>query len=94
MASSVGLIISVTPFFTVILSHLFTKSEGKLKVNFFIGFVVAMVGVALISFNGSKLELNPMGNVLVVFGLCAVFIEKKKLVSETEQNYFGIPILT
>ena len=66
MASNVGVIISVAPFFTAILSQLFLKSEGKLRANFFIGFVVAMAGVALISFNGSKLELNPVGDLLAV----------------------------
>ena len=57
MASNVGVIISAAPFFTAILSHLFLKEE-KPYANFFIGFVVAMTGIALISFNGSKLELN------------------------------------
>ena len=51
MASNVGVIISVVPFFTAIMSHLFLKEEGKLRANFFIGFVVAMIGIFLISFN-------------------------------------------
>lgn len=38
MASNVGVIISVAPFFTAIMSHLFLKEEGKLRANFFIGF--------------------------------------------------------
>ena len=66
MASNVGVIISVAPFFTAILSRLFLRSEGKLRANFFFGFVVAMAGVALISFNGSRLELNPTGDILAV----------------------------
>lgn len=66
MASNVGVIISVAPFFTAVLSHLFMRSEGKLRINFFIGFVVAMAGVSLISFNGRELELNPMGDILAV----------------------------
>ena len=65
LASNVGVIISVAPFFTAFLSHLVMKEE-KLRVNFFIGFVVAMVGIFLISFNGSKLELNPMGDLLAL----------------------------
>ena len=65
MASNVGVIISVAPFFTAILSHLFLKEE-KPHVSFFIGFVVAMAGIALISFNGSKLELNPAGDLLAL----------------------------
>ena len=65
MASNVGVIISVAPFFTAILSHLFLKEE-KPQASFFIGFVVAMAGIALISFNGSKLELNPAGDLLAL----------------------------
>lgn len=65
MASNVGVIISVAPFFTAIISHLVTKEE-KLSLNFFAGFAVAMVGIALISFNGSKLELNPLGDLLAL----------------------------
>lgn len=71
MASNVGVIISVAPFFTAILSHLFLKEEGKLRANFFIGFAVAMAGIFLISFNGSKLELNPVGDLLA---LLAAFV--------------------
>lgn len=66
MASNVGVIISVAPFFTAILTHLFIKGEEKLRANFVIGFVVAMVGIFLISFNGSKLELNPTGDLLAL----------------------------
>ena len=65
LASNVGVIISVAPFFTAILSHLVMKEE-KLRANFFLGFVVAMAGIFLISFNGSKLELNPMGDLLAL----------------------------
>lgn len=66
MASNVGVIISVAPFFTAILSHIFLKQDGKLRANFFIGFIVAMVGIALISFNGSSLQLNPVGDLLAL----------------------------
>lgn len=71
MASNVGVIISVAPFFTAILGHLFLKEEGKLRANFFIGFVVAIAGIFLISLNGSKLELNPVGDLL---SLLAAFV--------------------
>lgn len=66
MASNVGVIISVAPFFTAVLSHVFMKTEEKLKVHFFIGFSVAMVGICLMSFSGSKLELNPIGDILAI----------------------------
>ena len=64
MASNVGVIISVAPFFTVVLSHVFLRAEEKLKAQFFVGFVVAMTGICLISFNGRELELNPIGDIL------------------------------
>lgn len=66
LASNVGVIISIAPFFTAILSHVFLKADGKLKANFFAGFVVAMAGVVLMSYHGTKLELNPAGDVLAV----------------------------
>lgn len=66
MASNVGVIISVAPFFTAILSHLFLKQEEKLSANFFLGFAAAMAGIALISFNGSALRLNPAGDLLAL----------------------------
>lgn len=71
MASNIGVIISVAPFFTAVLSHLFLKEEEHLRVEFFIGFAVAMAGIFLISFNGSKLELNPLGDLLA---LLAAFV--------------------
>lgn len=66
MASNVGVIISAAPFFTAVLSHVFLKTEEKLKVQFFIGFAVAMTGIWFISFNGRELELNPVGDILAV----------------------------
>lgn len=66
LASNVGVIISIAPFFTAILSHLVLKNEEKLGINFFIGFLMAMTGICLISFNGVKLQINPLGDLLAV----------------------------
>ncbi len=66
LASNVGVIISAAPFFTAILTHLTMKGEEKLGVNFFIGFFAAMAGICLISFSGSGLQINPMGDLLAV----------------------------
>ena len=90
MASNVGVIISVAPFFTAILSRLFLKSEGKLRANFFIGFVVAMAGVALISFNGSEMELNPVGDILAVF---AAFVWACYSILTRKISSFGYPVI-
>ncbi len=90
MASNVGVIISVAPFFTAVLSRLFLKAEEKLRANFCIGFVVAMAGVALISFNGSKLELNPMGDVLAVL---AAFVWACYSILTKKISSFGYPVI-
>ncbi|MFV0362684.1 MAG: DMT family transporter [Suipraeoptans sp.] len=69
-ASNVGIIITIAPFFTSILSMIFLKTKRP-GVQFYLGFVVAIIGVALISYNGSSsLEINPVGDLLAVF--CAI----------------------
>lgn len=65
MASNVGVIISVAPFFTAIFSRVFLKEE-PLRANFFLGFLLAMAGIFLISFNGQRLALDPLGDVLAM----------------------------
>lgn len=71
MTSNVSVIISIVPFFTAMLTHLFMRGEGKLRANFFIGFALAMTGIFRMSLNGAKLELNPTGDLLA---LLAAFV--------------------
>ena len=71
LASNVGVIISAAPFFTAILTHIFMKQEERLGINFFLGFIIAMAGICLISFSGSRMQLNPMGDILA---LLAAFV--------------------
>lgn len=90
MASNVGVIISVAPFITAILAHLFMKLEEKLQINFFIGFVVAMAGIILISFNGSQLKLNPIGDVLA---FAAAFVWACYSILTKKIGSFGLPVI-
>lgn len=65
-ASNVGVVVSISPFIIALLAHFFLDGE-KLRVQFFIGFAVALTGIFLISFNGSTvLKLNPVGDVLAM----------------------------
>lgn len=65
-ASNVGVIMSIAPFFTAIFANWFLKGE-RVKGNFLIGFIVAITGIFLISFNGSMiLKLNPIGDLLSI----------------------------
>lgn len=90
MASNVGVIISVAPFFTAIMAHFFIKSEEKLKANFFIGFAVAIVGIVLISFNGSKFELSPMGDILAA---AAAFVWACYSILTRKISGYGYPVI-
>lgn len=71
MASNVGVIISTAPFFTALLSRVFDRTEDRLGAGFFAGFVLAIAGIALISFNGSRLQLSPKGDLLTVLAALA-----------------------
>lgn len=66
MASNVGVIVSIAPFFTAVLFQILMPAEERLTLNFFIGFLVAMIGICLISFNGARLELNHTGDILSI----------------------------
>ena len=65
LASNVGVIISIAPFFTAILSCLFLGGTRPGR-QFFIGFLLAMAGIFLLSFGSSSLSINPMGDILAV----------------------------
>lgn len=90
MASNVGVIISAAPFLTAILAHLIMKSEEKLRINFFIGFIIAMIGIILISFHGSQLKLNPCGDLLA---LAAAFVWACYSILTKKISGFGFPII-
>ncbi len=91
--SNTSTIVSSAPFFTALFTSLYFKEE-KPSALFYIGFVVAISGVALISFNGAtEFGLNPLGDLFalgasIVWGLYTVFviIAQKKGYSTREIN--------
>lgn len=87
-ASNVGVIISIAPFFTAIISHVFLKEE-KLHKQFFIGFLSSIIGIMLITFNGSfALDLNPIGDLLAILSalLWAIYSVITRKISELGYN--------
>lgn len=88
LASNVGVIISIAPFFTVLFSCLFLH-EPRPAARFFVGFIIAMVGVCLLSFGGQgAMSLNPMGDILAVIAaiLWAAYSTLVKKISEFGYN--------
>lgn len=87
-ASNVGVLISVAPFFTAMLSHLVTRDED-LSLSFFIGFIVSIIGIILIAFNGKfVLKLNPLGDILAILSAAvwAVYSVTMKKISSFGYN--------
>ncbi|MDF2594927.1 MAG: multidrug transporter [Clostridia bacterium] len=67
LASNVGTLVSVSPFFTALMAHFFLKGE-PLRSQFFAGFLVSILGIILIAFNGNYiLKLSPQGDLLAIF---------------------------
>ena len=64
LASNVSILLAFAPILTSIFAHFTTKDEHMTK-NTLFGFLLAIVGVALVVFNGTViLKLNPKGDLL------------------------------
>ncbi|MEI0548822.1 DMT family transporter [Brachyspira intermedia] len=80
LASNVGILVAIGPLFTVIFASIFLKE--KLKINFFVGFIFAIIGIAVITFNGKFiLKINPIGDIFailaaVMWGIYSVLVKK------------------
>lgn len=88
LASNVGVIISVAPFFTVIFSCLLLKG-GRPNGFFLLGFSLAMAGIFLICFGGSAaLRINPLGDALalVAAAIWALYAMLTKKISDFGYN--------
>ena len=70
-AASAGIIIATAPFFTALFAFFLPNSGEKPGKLFFVGFAVAMAGIALINLNGSRFQLNPLGDVLALLAAVA-----------------------
>lgn len=87
-ATNVGVIISIAPFFTAILAHIFLNEE-RLNRYFFIGFITAIIGICFISYSGSAaFRLNPLGDILAV---SAAFVWALYSILTRKISEFGYP---
>ncbi len=63
-ASNISLMVATAPFFTGVCVSVYFKE--KLPAGFFVGFVIAMAGIALVTFKGSSFELHVLGDMLAL----------------------------
>ncbi|MBQ9246352.1 DMT family transporter [bacterium] len=66
LAANVSIINCCAPFLTAIFTFLFLKNKEKINRTFFIGFVVSIIGIWFILFNGNKINLNSIGDILAM----------------------------
>lgn len=79
-ASNVGLIVSSIPIFTALVAHFMTSDE-KFTLNLFLGFVIAILGISTVIYNGQSLKLNSTGDFIALisaisFSFYSVLIKK------------------
>ena len=80
-ASNVGVVVCLSPFFTVLLERLFI-GRGRIGGGFFAGLALSLAGVALISWPaGSAVQFNPKGDLLaaaaaLVWAFYCLFVNK------------------
>lgn len=65
LASNVGVIVAISPFFTALLASLFLKEE-KLQLSYFIGFLISLTGICVLSFSGGEISFSSIGDILAV----------------------------
>lgn len=88
MAANVGVIICIAPFFTAIISRLINPQE-RLNLNFFIGFIVAIIGIICISFSRQgDITVNPFGDFLALIAalIWAIYSMLTKKISSFGYN--------
>jgi len=79
-ASNVGLILSAIPIFTALIAH-FTRKDEKITFNLILGFIVAMVGIFIVIYNGKAMKLNSLGDFMaiisaILFSIYSILIKK------------------
>lgn len=87
LATNVGVIVSVAPFFTAVLERFINKGK-PLSLQFVVGFIVAMVGICFISFSETGIHLSFSGDALA---LCAAVVWACYSVCMTRISALGLP---
>lgn len=90
-ASNVSIIVATAPFLTGLFVSILYKE--RMRQNFVIGFLLAIVGIAIVSFNGSTtLQLNPKGDLLAFLAAFCWAIYSVIIPTATKSHYSSIAI--
>ncbi len=80
LSGNCSVIISTAPFFVAIAMRFFANGE-RMNRHFYIGFLIAIFGIGLLSLSGQALQINPLGDLLCVlaaisWAMYSVFIKR------------------
>ncbi|MBN2435156.1 MAG: EamA family transporter [Spirochaetes bacterium] len=89
-SANVGLLMSTTPLFTAIISHVALRSE-RFTFDTGLGFVSAISGISIVLLNGAILKLNPAGDIFallaaVSFAFYSVIMRSYPVAKEIGQH--------
>ncbi len=70
-ASNVGITVSTAPFFTALMVPIFMKGAAAIPLRFYVGFLVALSGIALLTISESALSFSPFGDFLALLAALA-----------------------
>ena len=88
-ASNVGVIVAISPVFTGLLAWQ-VLDRAQPRARFFLGFLLAICGIGIISFAGTRLEINLAGDLLAILAALAWAVY---CVFMVKINGFGIHII-
>lgn len=79
LASNAGIVMSSAPIFTALALWL-SRRAPRPRRTFFVGFLLAMSGICILSLAGSRLDLDPIGNLFLLgaavsWGCYGIFLE-------------------
>ncbi len=89
-ASNVSILVCMCPLLTAVVSRMFPGSSGRppLPVSFFVGFAVAIAGVAMVSMNGiSEFHFNPLGDFLAAMAMLSWVVYSNMVDFMNEKGY-------
>lgn len=70
-AANAGVVVSSAPLFTALLALIISRGKERVKANFYVGFLVAMAGICLISYDGAGFTVAVKGDLLAMGGAIA-----------------------
>ena len=92
-ASNVSILVCMCPLLTAVVARFVFKGR-QLHPLFFVGFVIAITGVIMVSMNGiSEFHFNPLGDILAAFAMLSWVVYSNMVTAINERNFSQILVI-